>query len=94
MKKYPCLLNILPIYSANYSLSEEEEDSLLISSYKGVALDEIKQELKTILQDGEISLVEFLDMDGLEAYPAEDEEDAKNFLVERLWCVLFPKEAP
>lgn len=92
MNKYPCLKNILPIYSANTGLDDDVLDEMLINSHTSDALHVIKQELQDILIDENISLVEFLDMDGLEVYPAEDENDARWFIVDRIWNVLFPDE--
>ena len=91
MKNYPHLLDILPIYSSSFCLSEEEEDSILLS-IEGDALEAIKKELEQIMSDETISLVDFLAMDGIEAYPADDENDAKDFLVDRIWNVLFSNE--
>lgn len=92
MNQYPLLKDILPIYSASFGYDEELEDDLLLARFSGESKDLVKQELEEILTDNNISLVEFLDMDGIEAYSADDEGDAREFLVERIWGVLFSSE--
>ena len=43
MQKYPLLLNILPIYSSSFGLSDEAEDELLLNGYTGRLLMLLKK---------------------------------------------------
>jgi hypothetical protein len=94
MKQYPRLRNILTsVFSIDVGLSESQEKSALIraaSSEEWKAA--IKNELLGVLSDNEISLVEFLENKEYEAYPADDEDEARDFIITRLWNVLFPGE--
>ncbi len=92
MIKYPLLLDILPIYSASFGYEEEFEDKLLCGRFKGDSKNTIKAEIQKLLADNDISLVKFLEVDCLEAYVADDDEDAREFIIERVWGVLFPEE--
>ncbi len=89
---YTILKNILPIYSADYAFDEMTENSILTQGVQGEGRLAIKKEILSLLEEPDISLVEFLEEECLEAYCAVDENDAKGFIIERVWNVLFPDE--
>jgi hypothetical protein len=94
MKQYPRLKNILTsVFSIDVGLSESQEKAALIRAASNEEWKAaIKEELLGVLSDSEISLIEFLENDEYEAYPADDEEEAKEFIITRIWDVLFPGE--
>ncbi|WP_084193256.1 hypothetical protein [Vibrio aerogenes] len=51
--------------------------------------NKIEEELISLFQDKEISLVDFLDNDECVVYPADDEEDAKEYIMEEIWSKFF-----
>lgn len=94
MKKYPRLRNILTsVFSVDIGLSKEQEEAALM---RAASSEEwkvaIKEELVNVLSDSKISLVEFLENDEYEAYPADSEAEARHFITTRIWNVLFPGE--
>lgn len=94
MKNYPTLRNLLiSIYSVDVGLEESEE----IAALERVLGDpaqraEIEGELRQLFQDTSISWSELLENDEYVAYPADDEDDAKEYVVESLWNRVFPNE--
>jgi hypothetical protein len=94
MKQYPRLKNILTsVFSIDVGLSESQEKAALNTAASNEEWKAaIKEELLGLLSDSEISLIEFLENDEYEAYPADDEEEAKEFIITRIWDVLFPGE--
>jgi len=97
MKNYPYLINLLiSIFSVDVGLEESEE----IAALDRVLSDdsqrkEIENELRHLFQDEVISWSELLENDEYVVYPADDEDDAKMFVVESLWNRVFPdKSAP
>jgi lipopolysaccharide assembly outer membrane protein LptD (OstA) len=97
MNNYPSLRNLLiSIFSVDVGLNETEE----VAAFERVLSDnsqrrEIEVELRQLFQDGVVSWVEFLENDEYVVYPADDEEDAKEYVVENLWNRVFPDiEAP
>ena len=95
MKSYPSLKNLLiSIFSVDVGLEENDE----IAALERVLSDppqraEIEEELRQLFQDFSISWSKLLDNDEYVVYPADDEEDAKEYVVESLWNRVFPNEA-
>ncbi len=52
--------------------------------------EEVERELCELFKDRSVLLVELLDNDCYVVYPAEDEADAKAYIVEILWDRVFP----
>jgi hypothetical protein len=94
MKQYPRLRNILTsVFSIDVGLSESQEKAALLRAASNEEWKAaIKNELLDVLSDTEISLVEFLENEEYEAYPADNEDEARDFIITRLWSVLFPGE--
>jgi hypothetical protein len=94
MKQYPRLRNILTsVFAIDVGLSESQEKAALNRAASNEeSKTAIKDELLGVLSDSEISLVEFLQNEEYEAYPADDEDEARGFIITRLWNVLFPGE--
>lgn len=95
MKNYPSLRNLLiSIFSVDVGLVESEE----IAALERVLSDpvqraDIEEELRQLFHDASISWSELLENDEYVVYPADDEEDAKEYVVESLWNRVFPNEA-
>jgi len=95
MKNYPTLRNLLiSVFSVDVGLEESEE----IAALERVLSDpaqrtEIEGELRQLFQDATISWSELLENDEYVVYPADDEEDAKEYVVESLWNRVFPNES-
>nr|WP_262925768.1 hypothetical protein [Pseudomonas chlororaphis] len=51
---------------------------------------EIESELVGLFSDSSVSWVELLDNESYFVYPADDEDDAKTYMVEILWDRVFP----
>lgn len=51
---------------------------------------EIESELVGLFSDSSVSWVELLDNESYLVYPADDEDDAKTYMVEILWDRVFP----
>lgn len=94
MKNYPTLRNLLiSVYSVDVGFEKNEE----IAALERVLSDpaqraEIEGELRQLFQDASISWSELLENDEYVVYPADDEEDAKEYVVESLWSRVFPYE--
>jgi len=95
MKNYPSLKNLLiSIFSVDVGLEESDE----IAALERVLSDdsqrgEIENELKQLFQDEAISWSEILENDEYVVYPADDENDAKEYVVENLWNRVFPNKS-
>jgi hypothetical protein len=92
MKNYPSLRNLLiSIFSVDVGLSESEEAEALERVLADISQrKEIEDELRQLFQDEAVSWVELLENDEYVAYPADDEEDAKEYVIEYLWSRVFP----
>ncbi|GGB22084.1 hypothetical protein [Agarivorans gilvus] len=94
MKSYSTLRNLLiSVFSVDVGLEENEE----IEALERVLSDssqrmEIEGELRQLFQDTSISWSELLENDEYVVYPADDEADAKAYVVESLWNRVFPNE--
>ena len=95
MKNYPSLRNLLiSIFSVDVGLEENEEIAALERVLNDLAQRaDIEKELRQLFQDASISWTELLENDEYVVYPADDEEDARNYVVETLWDRIFPNEA-
>ena len=95
MKNYPSLRNLLiSIFSVDVGLEESEERAALERVLSDPAQrTDIEQELRQLFHDTSISWSELLENDEYVVYPADDEEDAKEYVVESLWNRVFPNEA-
>jgi hypothetical protein len=95
MKNYPSIRNLLiSIFSVDVGLEESEELAALERVLSDSAQRaEIEQELRQLFHDDSISWSELLENDEYVVYPADDEEDAKDYVVENLWNRVFPEEA-
>ncbi|EGQ7681320.1 TPA: hypothetical protein KD853_002814 [Vibrio parahaemolyticus] len=87
MNKYSIIVNVLEsVLSVDVGLNEFEEQECLkrmFDSPEKVAA--LKAELEQLLSDTSIDLIELLDNDSYTAYPADDEQDAKQFIVDCIW---------
>ncbi|PCJ30997.1 MAG: hypothetical protein COA99_17565 [Moraxellaceae bacterium] len=94
MEHYPSLRNLfISIFSVDAGLEEDDEIAALIRVLNDpVQRKEIEGELKQLFQDDAISWTEFLENDDYVVYPADDEEDAKEYVIESLWNRVFPNE--
>ena len=95
MKNYPTLRNLLiSVFSVDVGLEENEEIAALERMLSDPAQrTEIEGELRQLFQDTSTSWSELLENDEYVVYPADDEEDAKEYVVESLWNRVFPNEA-
>jgi lipopolysaccharide assembly outer membrane protein LptD (OstA) len=92
MESYPTLKNLLiSVFSVDVGLEESEE----LAALERVLSDptqrtEIEAELRQLFQDATISWSELLENDEYVVYPADDDEDAKEYVIESLWNRVFP----
>lgn len=95
MKNYPSLRNLLiSIFSVDVGLEESDEIAALDRVLSdGSQREEIEAELRQLFQDEAISWSEFLENDEYVVYPADDENDAKEYVVDNLWNRVFPNES-
>ncbi|MEX0732143.1 MAG: hypothetical protein WED00_15660 [Aquisalimonadaceae bacterium] len=95
MKNYPSIRNLLTsIFSVDVGLEEKDEMAALERVLSDPAQRaEIEEELRQLFQDDSISWSELLENDEYVVYPADDEEDAKDYVIESLWNRVFPNEA-
>ncbi|ADZ92708.1 hypothetical protein [Marinomonas mediterranea] len=94
MKNYPSLRNLLiSIFSVDVGLEESDEIAALDSVLNDpVQRADIEDELRQLFQDSSISWSDLLENDEYVVYPADDEVDAKEYVVESLWNRVFPNE--
>jgi len=94
MKNYPSLRNLLiSIFSVDVGLEESDEIAALERVLGDQAQrEEIEVELRQLFNDEAISWTELLENDEYIVYPADDEEDAKEYVTEILWNRVFPTE--
>lgn len=94
MKNYPAIRNLLiSIFSVDVGFEESDE----IAALERVLCDpaqraDIKEELRQLFQDDSTSWIELLENDDYVVYPADSEDDAKEYVIEHLWNVVFPGE--
>lgn len=95
MKNYPSIRNLLvSIFSVDVGLEECDEIAALDRVLSDDSQrEEVENELRQLFKDGTISWSEFLDNDEYVVYPADDEGDAKEYVVENLWNRVFPNES-
>lgn len=94
MKKYPTLRNLfISIFSVDVGLDKSEEIAALERVLSDpVQRKEIEEELRLIFNDVSISWIELLENDEYVVYPADDEDDAREYVEECLWNRVFPNE--
>ncbi|HAS6641369.1 MULTISPECIES: hypothetical protein [Vibrio] len=87
MNKYPIIVNILEsVLSVDVGLNELEEYECLKRMFDSPEkVEALKSELEQLLSDSSINLIELLDNDSYTAYPADDHQDAKQFIVDSIW---------
>lgn len=92
MKNYPALRNVLiSIFSVDTGFSEAEETAAFERTMRNpICKSEIEKELKQLFQDQDISWTYLLDNHEYVVYPADDEIDAKKYIIDHLWKKVFP----
>ncbi len=92
MKKYSSIINLLQsIFSVDVGLERNSEIAILDRILKDdFQRKEIESELVGLFSDSSVSWVELLDNESYLVYPADDEDDAKTYMVEILWDRVFP----
>lgn len=92
MQDYPVIKNLLcSVFSVDVGFDEGEAFSALDRVLNDKHQREIiESELLEIFNDPSVCLVEMLDNDSYVVYPADDEGDAKAYLVDILWNKVFP----
>ena len=95
MVNYPSLRNLfISIFSVDVGLEENDEIAALNRVLNDVnQREEIESELRLLFQDDTISWSELLENDDYVVYPADDEDDAKEYVAESLWNRVFPNDA-
>lgn len=90
---YQILRNLLAsVMSVDVGLTEEREKVVLITSLQKPAYrNKLRNELEEALCDSNLSLVNLLDNERYCVFSADSEDEACNFLLERIWSkiVLF-----
>ena len=94
MNNYPSIRNVLlSIFSVDVGLEESEAAAALERVLSDNSQrSEIESELKILFQDGGVSWSELLENDEYVVYPADDEDDAREYFVEIIWSKVFPGE--
>lgn len=87
MTTYPTLRNLLvSVMSADVGLSEECEEAALIASMANSEYRYmLKKELEMAFSDPDLSWMSLLDNERYCVYPADSEEEAEQYIKERLW---------
>jgi hypothetical protein len=87
MSDYKSLENLLAsIMSVEVGLSEEREKAALAISLADPAYrDVIKAELERAFQNTNLSWIKLLDNETYCVFPADSEEEARDFIKEKLW---------
>lgn len=90
---YQILRNLLAsVMSVDVGLTEEREEVVLITFLQKPAYrNKLRNELEEALCDSNLSLVNLLDNERYCVFSADSEDEARNFLLERIWSkiVLF-----
>lgn len=92
MRSYPSIKNLLEsIFSVDVGLDESDALAALgrVLSDK-CQREKIERELCKLFNDRSVLWMELLDNDSYVVYPADDEDDAKAYMVEILWSRVFP----
>ncbi|QDQ25166.1 hypothetical protein FNU76_01660 [Chitinimonas arctica] len=87
MNQYPILKNLLvSIMSVDVGLSEEREEAALAASLaNGEYRQKLRHELEAAFFDENLSWMSLLDNESYCVFPAYSEEEAKEYIKERLW---------
>lgn len=94
MSKYDAIHNLLiSIFSVDIGLDEAEETAALSRVLNDpLQKKEIEKQLRALFEDPNVSWVNLLDNNDYTVYPADDDEDAKEFVIDILWNKVFPNE--
>ena len=94
MTTYPTLRNLLvSVMSADVGLSEEGEEAALVASMANSEYRYmLKKELEMAFSDADLSWMSLLDNERYCVYPADSEEEAKQYIKERLWDRVVSQE--
>ncbi|MDP2571615.1 hypothetical protein Q8W40_05435 [Vibrio penaeicida] len=93
MENYPSIRNLfISIFSVDVGLETSDE----IALFERVLSDpiqraEIEKDLMKLFRDPSISWLMLLENDDYVVYPADNEEDARDYVVDTLWNSVFPK---
>ncbi|MEM9103947.1 MAG: hypothetical protein AAGB12_16685 [Pseudomonadota bacterium] len=92
--KYKYIENFLgSIFSVQTGLSEDEEEAMLESVLRDEKhLSVLEKEFTEAFLDPDISWSALLCNERYEVYESDDEEDAKDYVVEYFWKKLFPEK--
>jgi len=92
VQNYLSIRNLLEsIFSVDVGL--EESDALVVLGRvlgDEFQRGEIEKELCQLFRDRYVSWMELLDNESYVVYPADDEDDAKAYMVKILWDRVFP----
>ncbi len=90
MPNYPTVRQLLSLFSVDVGLEEAAAKAALINWLsEQQRRQQLSSELQALMQDNEISLVELLDNSEFVVYPADDEQDARQYILETLWQPLM-----
>ncbi|HBF07387.1 MAG TPA: hypothetical protein DHW71_01035 [Gammaproteobacteria bacterium] len=95
MQNYPIIRNLfISIFSVDVGLEQSEETAALERVLSDpIQRMEVEVELRQLFQDSCISWLELLDNSEYVVYPADDEMDAKEHIIDILWKKVFPGES-
>jgi len=87
MVNYQTLQNLLvSVMSVDVGLSEEREEAVLMTSLqKPEYRSRLKEELEEAFTDSNLSWVNLLDNERYCVFSADSEDEARNFIIERIW---------
>ncbi|WP_417763006.1 hypothetical protein [Shewanella sp.] len=89
MPNYPTVRQLLSLFSVDVGLEEAAAHGALINWLsEQQRRQQLSDELQALLQDSSISLVELLDNPDFVVYPADDEQDARQYILATLWQPL------
>ncbi len=90
MPNYPTVRQLLSLFSVDVGLEEAAAKAALINWLsEQQRRQQLSSELQALMQDNEISLVELLDNSEFVVYPADDEQDARQYILATLWQPLM-----
>lgn len=95
MNQYPFLKNLLiSTMSVDVGLSEEREEAALLASLANAAYrQQIRRELEAAFLDEDFSWINLLDNENYCVFPADSEEEAKEYIKARLWNKIVAMES-
>lgn len=95
MNQYPVLKNLLvSIMSVDVGLSQEREEAALVASLEnGEYRQKIRHELEAAFLDEDFSWMNLLDNENYCVFPADSEEEAKEYVKARLWNRIVAMES-